>query len=129
MASRIQQIIPASGWFAVFARPSGTTREHPSHSAPRSSVAGGMYRTGAPIPEFLPLVAWALVLDDADNQAASRIVGVVIDEDQQAKAVLSPDDPSFLGYAGPGDPGIDRVGRTPDWRARAKQAIAELKQV
>ena len=129
MASRIQQIIPADGWYAVFARPSGATREHTSHSAPRPSVAGGMYRTGAPIPEFLPLVAWALVSDDADNQAASRIVGVVVDEDQQAKAVLLPDDPSFLGYAGPGDPGVDRVGLTPDWRALARQAIAELKHV
>jgi hypothetical protein len=33
----------------------------------------------------------------------------------------------LLGYAGPGDPGIDRIGLTPDWRALARQAIAKLK--
>jgi hypothetical protein len=43
------------------------------------------------------------------NQAAARIVRVVVDE-EQAKAVLLPDDPCSLGYAGPGDPGVDRVG-------------------
>lgn len=125
MASRIDQIIPADGWYAVFARASGATREHTSHGPPRPSV--GMHRTVGPIPEFLPLVAWALVVDDAGSKSAPRIVGVVVDEDQQPQAVFSTDDPSFLGYAGPGDPSIDRTGLTPDWRALARQAIAELK--
>ena len=127
MASRIDQIIPADGWYAVFARASGATREHSGHGMARPSVGSGVHRAIGPIPEFLPLVAWALVVDDAGGKPASRIVGVVVDEDQQPKAVFSPDDPSFLGYAGPGDPSIDRTGLTPDWRALARQAIAELK--
>lgn len=118
MASRVDQIIPADGWYAVFARASGV---------PRPSGRGELHRTVGPIPEFLPLVAWALVVDDSGSTSAPRIVGVVVDEDQQPKAVLSPDDPSFLGCAGPGDPSIDRTGLTPDWRALARQAIAELK--
>src|SRR4051812_16175680 len=113
MASRIQQIIPADGWYAVFARPSGATREHTSHSAPRLSVAGGMYRTGAPIPEFLPLVAWALLSDDADNQAASRIVGVVVDEDHRPKRCYCRTTPAFWGTQGQAIPGLTVSGSHP----------------
>ena len=83
-----------------------------------------MHRAG-PVPEFLPLVAWGVVVDDAGNEAA-QVVGIVVHEDQQPEEVFS-DDPSFLGYAGPGDAGIDRSGLTPDWRALARQAIADLK--
>ena len=103
-------------------------REHTTNSAPRPVPSGGLHRTVGPTPEFVPLVAWALVLEDAGSQVSSRIVGVVLDEDQQAKPILSPDDPSFLGYAGPGDAGIERAAHTPDWRALARQAIAELKR-
>jgi len=128
MASRITQIIPAEGWYAVFARPGSATREHTGSGAPRPPSAGGLHRSVVPTPEFVPLVGWALVLDDAGSQVSSRIVGVVVDEDQQAKPILSPDDPSFLGYAGPGDPGIERAPLAPDWRSLARQAIAELKR-
>jgi len=70
-------------------------------------------------------VAWALVYDDAEP-GPDQIVGVVVNEDLAPELVLT-DDPSFLGYAGPGDAGVDRAALTPDWRALAKQAIAELK--
>lgn len=81
-----------------------------------------MHRGGA-IPEFLPLVAWAAVVDEVGKE---HVVGIVVHEDQQPEAVLA-DDPGFLGYAGPGDQGVDRTGLTPDWRALARQAIADLK--
>jgi hypothetical protein len=125
MAWRIQQITPANGWYAVFVRTGGAIREHTGPSRPTSV---GTYRSVGPLPEFLPLVAWALVVEDTGStSSSSRVVGVVVDEDKQARAVLSLDDPSFLGYAGPGDPGVDRTGLTPDWRALARHAVAELK--
>src|SRR5688572_29669997 len=96
--ARIKEIVSAEGWYAVFARASGTTREHASAGGPRP---GAMSRAGGPVPEFLPLVAWALVVDDTDSEP-ERVVGIIVHEDQQPEAVLS-DDPSFLGYAGPGD--------------------------
>jgi hypothetical protein len=125
MARRISHIIAAEGWYAVFARTNGAVREHAVTGSPRpgalSRAAGG-----AVVPEFLPLVAWAVVTDDAGSKS-DRLVGIIVQANQQTEVVLS-DDPSFLGYAGPGDPGIDRSGLTPDWRALARQAIAGLKQ-
>jgi hypothetical protein len=125
MARRIGHIISAEGWYAVFARTDGVIREHAVTGSPRP---GALSRApgGAVVPEFLPLVAWALVIDDAGGES-DRVVGIIVQANQQTEVVLS-DDPSFLGYAGPGDPGIDRSGRTPDWRALARQAMADLKQ-
>jgi hypothetical protein len=72
-------------------------------------------------------VAWALVVDDAGVEP-DRVVGVLI-HDNFAPELVIPDDPSFLGYAGPGDPAVDRAGLTPDWRGLARKAISELKTV
>jgi hypothetical protein len=88
-------------------------------------MGGGTHRTSGPVPEFVPLVAWALIVDDTGTEP-DKIVGVLVHDDLAPELILT-DDPSFLGYAGPGDSGIDRAGLTPDWRALAKQAIAELK--
>jgi hypothetical protein len=123
MPTRISQIIAADGWFAVFAHPSGGSREHYSaggQRTPARAIAGG------PAPEFVPLVAWALVAG-ASTGEPDRVVGMVMAENRQPE-VIAADDPSFLGYAGPGDPGIERGGFTPDWRAQARQRIGELKQ-
>ncbi|HEY3060360.1 MAG TPA: hypothetical protein VGL99_15480 [Chloroflexota bacterium] len=98
MAWRIQQITPANGWYAVFVRTGGAIREHTGPSRPTSV---GTYRSVGPLPEFLPLVAWALVVEDTGStSSSSRVVGVVVDEDKQARAVLSLDDPSFLAMRG-----------------------------
>jgi hypothetical protein len=88
---------------------------------------GALARGGGPVPEFLPLVAWALVVDDDVNGQPDRVIGIVVLEGRHPEPILD-DDPSFLGYAGPGDPGIDRAGFAPDWRGQAKQAIGELKR-
>ena len=84
-------------------------------------------RAGGPVPEFVPLVAWALVGDDTPDEP-DRIVGMVVVAGNRHPEAILADDPSFLGYAGPGDLGIDRVGFAPDWRTQAKQAIGELNQ-
>jgi hypothetical protein len=123
MAPHIEQLIPADGWYAVFASPTTRAREHAGPSVTRPTA---MARAGGPAPEFLPLVAWALVVDDSTSES-HRVVGIIVHENQQPEMVFS-DDPSFLGYAGPNDPTVDRVGVAPDWRALAKQAITELKQ-
>jgi hypothetical protein len=125
MTQRIRQIIAAEGWYAVFARSNGPTRDYGSSGGPRSGAMSGLQRSSGPVPEFLPLVAWALVGDDAGAQP-ERIVGVLVHDDLQPE-IVDPDDPGFLGYAGPGDPAVDRTGLTPDWRALAKRAISELK--
>jgi hypothetical protein len=123
LAARIRQIIAADSWYAVFARTSGPGRDFSSSGGGRPSPGGAPHRAGGPVPEFVPLVAWALVVDETGIE---RIVGVLVHDDLAPELVLT-DDPSFLGYAGPGDPGVDRAGLTPDWRALAKQAIADLK--
>jgi len=123
MAIQIRQLISADGWFAVFARPSGASREHFAAGGQRPVSSA---RAGGPVPEFVPLVAWALVVDDAGGEA-DRVVGMIVPENRHAEAILT-DDPSFLGYAGPGDAGIERGGFTPDWRSQARQRIDELKQ-
>jgi hypothetical protein len=123
VAARIRQIIAADNWYAVFARTGGPGRDFSSSVGARPSAAVGAHRASGPVPEFVPLVAWALVVDESGIE---RIVGVLVHDDLAPELVLT-DDPSFLGYAGPGDPGVDRAGLTPDWRALAKQAIAELR--
>jgi len=123
VAARIRQIIAADNWYAVFARTSGPGRDFSSSGSARPSAGAGAHRASGPVPEFVPLVAWALVVDETGIE---RIVGVLVHDDLAPELVLS-DDPSFLGYAGPGDPGVDRAGLTPDWRALARQAIAELR--
>jgi hypothetical protein len=122
MATQIKQLISADRWFAVFARPSGAAREH--HGAGGQRPVPGA-RAGGPVPEFVPLLAWALVVDDAGAEA-DRVVGMIVTENRHAEAIL-PDDPSFLGYAGPGDAGIEPGGFAPDWRAQARQRIDQLK--
>ena len=124
MATRIRQLISAEQWYAVFARIS-SARDAANSSGRRPTFAASVHRGAGPAPEFLPLVAWALVVDDAGSEP-DRIVGVVVNEDL-APELVPTDDPSFLGYAGPGDSGVDRARLTPDWRALAKQAIAQLK--
>ena len=120
MATHIEQLLAADGWYAVFARV-GSNRS-PGLTRP-SAVS---IRPGEPVPEFLPLVGWALIVDDTGREP-ERIVGIVVHEDQLPEQI-DPDDPGFLGYAGPGDAGtrLDRVA--PDWRALARQAISELKK-
>jgi hypothetical protein len=125
MTQHIRQLIAAEGWYAVFARTNGPTRDFGSSGGPRSGGMSGLQRSSGPAPEFLPLVAWALVGDDAGADP-DRIVGVLVHDDPRPELV-DPDDPGFLGYAGPGDPGVDRTGLTPDWRALAKRAISELR--
>ena len=116
MPSHIGHLIPADGWYAVFARPAGTAR---------SSGAAGPHRSSGPVPDFLPLVAWAVIADKAGS-GPDHVIGIVVHGDQQPE-VVDTGDPSFLGYAGPGDPAIDRNRPTPDWRALAKQALTALK--
>jgi hypothetical protein len=123
MATRVSQLISADGWFAVFAHPSAGSREHYSAGSQRM---GPVARAGGPVPEFVPLVAWALVVGDTGGES-DRVVGMIVAENRHAELIAT-DDPSFLGYAGPGDPGIERGGFTPDWRAQARQRIGELKQ-
>jgi hypothetical protein len=60
-------------------------------------------------------------------QRSTSIVGVIAVENHHVDLVLD-DDPGFLGYAGPGDPGIDRAELAPDWRALAREAIASLRR-
>src|SRR4051812_39901453 len=108
MAHRITQLIPAEGWYAVFARTSTAAREHTAAGTGRPNVAWG----NAPVPEFLPLVAWALLEADSGNED-ERVVGVIMHGNQQTETVAT-DDPSFLGYAGPGDPGVEHTGPAPD---------------
>src|SRR5438128_1270004 len=117
MAPHIEQLIPADGWYAVFASAT-RAREHAGPSVSRQTV---MARAGGPAPEFLPLIAWALLVDDSASERR-RVVGIIVHENQQPEMVF-PDDPSFLGYAGPNDPTVERVGVAPDWRALARHAI------
>jgi hypothetical protein len=122
MASRIGQIIPADGWYAVYAR---TGAAHRGRVAPSGTRPSSLPGTGA-IPEFVPVLAWALIFDDSEGKN-NRVVGVIMGADQVPE-VMRADDPSFLGYAGPGDPGVDRVSITPDWRGLAKEAMTQLRQ-
>ena len=122
MASRIGQIIPADGWYAVYARTGAAAR---GRAAPGSTRPSSLPGAGA-VPEFVPVLAWALIFDDSDGKH-NRVVGVVMGAGQVPEVMRS-DDPSFLGYAAPGDPGVDRTTVTPDWRGMAREAIAQLKQ-
>ena len=124
MASRIGHIIPAVGWYAVYARTGSIGRGRAA--APGSTRPSSLPPTGGAVPEFVPVLAWALIVDDADG-TRNRVVGVVMGADQVPQ-VMAADDPSFLGYAGPGDPGVDRVRDTPDWRSLARETVAQLKQ-
>ena len=94
MASRISQLISAEGWFAVFAHPSGGSREHSSAGGQRTSA---MARAGGPVPEFVPLVAWALVVDDTGAEP-DRVIGMVVLAGNRHPEAILADDPSFLGY-------------------------------
>jgi hypothetical protein len=122
MTSRIGQIIPADGWYAVYARTGATLRGRVAPGGGRPSSVPG---TGV-VPEFVPVLAWALMFDDTESKD-NRVVGVIMGADQVPE-VMRADDPSFLGYAGPGDPGVDRVSITPDWRGLAKEAMAQFRQ-
>src|SRR4051812_20955676 len=102
MAPHIEQLIPADGWYAVFASATQRAREHAAPGASRQTV---MARAGGPAPEFLPLVAWALLVDESTSEP-HRVVGIIVHENQQPEMVF-PDDPSFLGYAGPNDPTVE----------------------
>ncbi len=119
MATHIRQLISADGWYAVYARVGSAARPGPARPS-------GVGHAGGPVPEFLPLVAWALVGDDVPRQA-ERVVGIVVHENHHPEQV-DPDDPGFLGYAGPGDPSTPRDRLAPDWRALARRAITDLRQ-
>src|SRR4051812_36076781 len=99
MTARITQLIPATGWYAVFARSRG-----PSSPVGGGPNSGASRSGGGPAPEFLPLIAWALV--SSDDREEPPVVGIVTVEGRQVELIAS-DDPGFLGYAGPGDPGIE----------------------
>jgi hypothetical protein len=80
---RIQQIIPADGWYAVYQRPRG--------------VPGRGDRTEL---EHRPLVAWALVPQEPERTGADpddQVVGMIVDQ-TGIVTVVDETEESFEGY-------------------------------
>jgi hypothetical protein len=119
MTAHIAQLISGNGWFAVVARlhaPSGSTSNGARPGGPRSG--------SGPAPEFVPIIAWALLRSPEGEDPP--IVGVVTVEGRQVELIAA-DDPAFLGYAGPGDPALEPQSFAPDWRSLARAAVGAIR--
>ena len=80
---RIQQIIPADGWYAVYQRPS------------RASGRGDRVEL-----EHRPLVAWALMPHEperTDGEPDDQVVGLTVDQTGIVTVVDETEEP-FEGY-------------------------------